>query len=132
MNAANSTTAATAATIIGCVIAILGVVWGAVRWLMAPHLRESIRDTITVTVGERLDEVPKLTVAVDRLTGAIERQTTDTKELSESMGDLRVEVDNLKLDVRELSTRTEALGKMRERPDDLPIEQPRRRRRKAS
>ena len=125
-------TAIAIASISGAAATMLGTAWYVGRWVFSPHVKDTIRGTITETIGARLDEVPKLTIAVDRLTGVIERQTTDTKELSDSMGELGVKVDSLKGDVRELWTRTEAIEKTLGRPDGLPVEQPRRRRRKAS
>ena len=75
--------------------AIIGALWASVRYMIGPHLRESIGDTIEKKVGPQLTEVPKLTYAVDRLTGAIERQTTDTEHLTTSLNLLGEKVDKL-------------------------------------
>ena len=70
---------------------VLGALWGALRYIFAPHLRDTIKETVKETVGAQLAEVPKLTTAVRDLTGAIDRQNTDAERLSVGMEGLRQE-----------------------------------------
>ena len=110
------------------VAALLGIVWATAKWIFGPHLRETIQETVTGTVGDQLAEVPKLTTAVTELTGAIREQNRDNARLTTSLEEVRDEVHGLRADLSGLAERTAALEGAESARDQTP---PRRRRRPA-
>lgn len=86
-----------------------GVAWALGKWIIGPHLRETIKETVTETVGPQLAEVPTLTTAVTELTGAIREQNRDTSRLTNGLDELRVEVHGLRDDFGQLAERTATL-----------------------
>ncbi len=83
--------------------------WG--RWLFAPHLRETIASTVRKTVGPQLEQVPKLTTAVERLTDAIDRQNGDTERLTGSIDTLNERVETITSDLSGHAQRIVAVEK---------------------
>jgi hypothetical protein len=97
---------------IATVLGVFAVVWAGVKWIFTPHVKAVITETITLTFGNELKEVPRLTLAVDRLTGVIERQNTDSERLATSMDALSGKVDGLSRDFNDLRERTASLEGM--------------------
>jgi hypothetical protein len=90
-------------------LAILSVLWAAMRWIFTPHVKKAIASTINDTVGEQLKEVPTLTRAVEKLSAVIDRQSNDTERLTSSMDGLSGKVEALSEGFADLRERTATL-----------------------
>ena len=97
------------ALIAGAIVAILGTVWASIKWILSPHLAFSMIETIKDTVGQQIQEVPKLTLAVDRLTQALERQSGDTKQLNATIEKLDEKIQDMAKELGLVSGRTAVL-----------------------
>jgi len=88
------------------VVGALGTFWAIVLFLAKPKLREMIQDTIITSIGKQIEDVPRLVLALEKLTTAIEHQGIDTANLALSIKETNRKVEEISQEISDLSVRT--------------------------